>query len=88
MWKKKYNPILYKKSETLQKNFFLEKKKTSCIFFFPLRGKKKTKFWILNEWMSHELSQGKKKIRYLWLGVAPRFLQKVRAQAPKFGQIS
>ena len=65
--KKKHTPLSKKikknppDPEWMPHELFLGKKNTPLYFFFPLRGKKKTRFSILNEWMTHELFRGKKK---------------------------
>ena len=81
--KKKHNLLFNKIIETppdfewMANELFLGKKKTSCIFFFPLRGKKKKRisgFWM-NEWAMNFSAEkkkygtfgwGNKKIRHLW----------------------
>ena len=69
--KKKHNHFLLKKignhwkSEWMTDELFLGKKKHKLVFFFsrffPLRGKKNTRFLDLNEWMTNVHGRGKKK---------------------------
>ena len=47
-----------KKTHKNQKNL---EKKNVCFFFPASREKKNTTFWDLNEWMTHQLYQEKKK---------------------------
>ena len=68
--KKKHNQLLLKKigirqkSEWMTDELFLGKKKNMLVFFFfrffTLRGKKKTRFSDLNEWMTNVHARGKK----------------------------
>ena len=68
--KKKHNQLLLKKIGLHQNpnewpmNFSREKKN---IFFSRFAEEKKTRFSVLNGWMTNVHARGKNKIRYLWL---------------------